>query len=638
MTTPAITPDQNQQPPQAPNIAPPTPAPAQPPQRTGAFDKVLEALGGGPNVSYKVDPDTGKQVATQSQPSRGQLAKHIIAGALTGLFSGLAEHGPGAAGRAGAEGFNASAQAAQRADAIKRQQSEQDFENQQKVLTQKAQIYDANQRAYLTHVQARSLDLQYRNDLAAHSQILSQPFEEAGYEKVGEHLTDDEIHDLLQKGQLSATAHTYFQDGETDILGKDGKPVMDEHGVPETQPTFTAYHAGDPTKPVQIKPEVADAAAKYGLPVPAGVSVSGSGYSNMASRILNLDSVWGNVKTVRGETPDDAELQKDPQVRSALEHFSKYLAAYPNNPLKAVQAMGAEKQVPSKDPANPQAQTQTNPDARFVPWVLKAYGGPEKLQSYADKVEAQSAKAKKEGEGQAEVETLKAKGPIETQQAVNKQKALAPGEISLAKQKAAAEEQGRAMATEGMIGKADTFGNPIGGPGVDIKEFRKRYDSFSKDNVAPLRQLDKTNEEFTRIMNDPHMTGAEKVTGLLGAVGISFDPLKGKGARINNDVINEHANARSVWETASQKANTIFGSGGPITANQIKDYANIARGVVHDAYVSSAREAERQGLPVDFLPKGGGRPADNDTIRIYVDVAGGDPQKATQALQAAGWK
>jgi hypothetical protein len=161
--------------------------------------------------------------------------------------------------------------------------------------------------------------------------------------------------------------------------------------------------------------------------------------------------------------------------------------------------------------------------------------------------------------------------------------------------------------------------------------------------VKPANRLEKSNEEFNRILADPNMTGAERVTALLGAVGISGNPLQGKGFRINQSTIDEHAKARNVYQDAIQKANRISGTGGPITDQQVKDYANIARGVVHDEYVTAAREAQRQGLPVDFLPKGTsdaqGNPQkiDANNARIYLDIAGGNKDKARKAAQANGW-
>jgi hypothetical protein len=182
-------------------------------------------------------------------------------------------------------------------------------------------------------------------------------------------------------------------------------------------------------------------------------------------------------------------------------------------------------------------------------------------------------------------------------------------------------------------GKVSIFGTPIGGPGIDRKEYNKRYDTFSKDYVMPLNRLKKTDMEFNRILNSSKMTGAEKVTALLSAVGISGEPLQGKGFRINQAVISEHAGARNIWESAVQRANQLVGTGGPITEKQVRDYESIARGVVHDAYVAAGAESIRQGLNPDFLPKGNGKMPDQETARIYLDIAGGDRASAQKAME-----
>jgi hypothetical protein len=163
--------------------------------------------------------------------------------------------------------------------------------------------------------------------------------------------------------------------------------------------------------------------------------------------------------------------------------------------------------------------------------------------------------------------------------------------------------------------------------------------------VQPLDQLQKTNMEFTRIQNDPKMNPAEKVTGLLAAVGISFDPLKGKGARMTQSVIGEHAESRDIYQSAIQKLDQLVpGGGGPITEKQVRDYANIAQVVVHDAYVNASWRAQEQGvdstkfLPRAMLGKDNQKPVvDPVTAKVYLDAAHGDTNKAHQALIKNGF-
>lgn len=191
-----------------------------------------------------------------------------------------------------------------------------------------------------------------------------------------------------------------------------------------------------------------------------------------------------------------------------------------------------------------------------------------------------------------------------------------------------------------LLDGVDDFGNKIGLPGDNAKDIKGKEAKFTKDFIEPLGSLAKTDMEFSRILSKTTMNPAEKVTALMDAVGVSFDPLKGKGARLSNDVIQEHAKARDIYQSGLQKIDQVRpGGGGPVTEDQVRKYAGIAKDIVHDAYVYNAHEAQRQGLPVDFLPKAQhpGQVAPDNIISIYVDSANGDQRKALAAMQKAGY-
>lgn len=250
------------------------------------------------------------------------------------------------------------------------------------------------------------------------------------------------------------------------------------------------------------------------------------------------------------------------------------------------------------------------------------------------------------GADKAAADTIKATGPAKAE--AEKQAAVAKestpgGQATVAKNQAQAEQaQTQATLNKEALGRTDDFGNKIGGPGENPKAIQDKQKVFNAKYVEPLAPLVKSDMEFNRILSaGDKMTPADKVTGLLQAVGISFDPLKGKGARLNNDIIQEHAGARDIYQGALQKIDSLRpGGGGPITPKQVQDYATIARGVIHDAYVYSAHEAQRQNLPVDFLPKASkpNEVAPDDVLRIYFDAANGDHPKALAALSKAGFK
>jgi hypothetical protein len=184
--------------------------------------------------------------------------------------------------------------------------------------------------------------------------------------------------------------------------------------------------------------------------------------------------------------------------------------------------------------------------------------------------------------------------------------------------------------------RTDAFGTQL--PPMSHKDEVSAQKTFNKTYVDPLVKLEKTTQQMNTILGRKDMTGADKVVGLFDAIGISAEPMKGNGFRVNNAVIDEHSTARPLLEDIAQKANKIGGSGGPVTENQLKDYTRLIKEARHDAYLAAANEAQRQGLKRDFLPRGNNRPIDPETARIFFDIAGNNPDAARNAAQAHGWK
>lgn len=189
-------------------------------------------------------------------------------------------------------------------------------------------------------------------------------------------------------------------------------------------------------------------------------------------------------------------------------------------------------------------------------------------------------------------------------------------------------------------------------PTLSQKEYDKRADAFTKSkDFATVQSLKGSYQQFQDILNKVNagqMTGADSVVALFDAVGISATPLAGKGMRINQEVFNEHIGARSAAQALQarfQKINT----GGPITPQQIRDYARIAKDVYENSFVNLAEEAHGQGLKINFLPRGAGQPATPLINDIFMKVAltqhpelAKDRAKAIQftrsMLTATGWE
>ena len=246
------------------------------------------------------------------------------------------------------------------------------------------------------------------------------------------------------------------------------------------------------------------------------------------------------------------------------------------------------------------------------------------LEQHVKTAQAGEAEAKA---GQARAETQKV-----TQEAANlptPQEAAAQRAATLASTRATTgktlaetakttEELSQLKRQAASIGAPDPTGFSSSLP---VAEYNKRYDAFAKSKgFQQLQTLQGSYSQFQSVLSDldanKPMTGAASVVALFNAIGISAEPLAGKGFRINSSTIQEHVGARGLDQAAYQKLLSLK-NGDIITPQQVKDYASIAADVYKNAYVQTANEAHRQGLPADFLPQGGGTKLDSTTAEIF---------------------
>lgn len=498
---------------------PAAPQAQQPPVRTGIFDRILETLGGGPKKSYTVDPDTGKLEEHDSQDTRGNLFKHVLAGMLTGLAAGSQQHGPGAGIRGLGAGISASANLAEAQDEQKKIQAQKDAENQNAATLRRAQIQRYNFEELM----------QLRN----------------------EKRLDQESFDRHMQGQQQLIGGIRSAGGTLVPVVVNGKDI----------------NAGDtPGNDADLMKAYAGGQIKAGQGSHLVLTTDRQQDGTMIHHVWNV--------------PDDA-LNTQMAVPDDIKKFFNIPDTASTMPLRQILNLTGN----MNDRRNNDVERQLKEEQ------------------------------------------------IKTQQSEQKKNAADTGKT----------QEETDQLKNSVVGGADPFGVPVGrtpqGGVMNRKELDAAQKTFNKDYVEPLHVLQKTSLEFQRINSNPKQTGAEKVTALLNAVGISGDPLKGKGFRVNNDIIAEHAQARNIWESAVQKLNTIAGTGGPITSKQISDYTAVAQGVIHDAFVTAAQEARRQGLPVDFLPRAitKNQVPDAMTAKIYLDSAGGDLDAAHNAMVAAGY-
>ena len=193
-------------------------------------------------------------------------------------------------------------------------------------------------------------------------------------------------------------------------------------------------------------------------------------------------------------------------------------------------------------------------------------------------------------------------------------------------------------------GRIDVFGNPVGAPGMDRKEYVKRVDTYTKDYSKDLNQLDAARSQLKDIITNAEknkkLPGADAVVGIFDAIGISSAPLKGRGFRINNSVVSEHVEGtRNAWQNMALKLSRLTpeGTGQIVSLDQLKDYERIMDAARRDAYVGAANDAVNRGIGIQKVPRGNGAAIDDNTMDIFLTLAKGDPKAASAIARQYGW-
>jgi len=278
------------------------------------------------------------------------------------------------------------------------------------------------------------------------------------------------------------------------------------------------------------------------------------------------------------------------------------------------------------------------------------------LEQHVKTSQAEEATAKA---GQAKAETQKvtqeaANLPTPQEAAAQRAATLASTQATTGKTRIEAAKAGEELTQLKRQAASISQPDPTGfQSNLSVPEYNRRYDAFAKSKgFQQLQTLQGSYAQFQDVLSDldagKPMTGAASVVALFNAIGISAEPLAGKGFRINSNTIQEHVGARGLDQAAYQKLLSLK-NGDVITPQQVKDYASIAANVYKNAYVASADEAHRQGLPADFLPQGGGTKLDSTTAEIFARaVLHSNPGLArnpdqlraavTQAAQRNGWQ
>lgn len=582
----------------------PVPAMANPSDKPGAFTHALfhalvgGTLGtiargsGGNNYTVDSDPNSptyGQTIASLIPETPGSRARDIVRGALVGLAAASQERdkGSGAANAlAGAgAGFQAANVQAQAEEAERRARAQENFRVQQQALTTKSQIALTNVNNYRNFLDAQKLGdeqsglTQQMNDNSATVDEL---------EKAGIPIQ------IVDANTIMPTAKTdphHLSDGAflpvryEPLTGDNNVPVLDAQGHPQRRLMVAIIPGGhkDPEN------------GNITFSAPAGL----------------VDDIHRYVGDFKGIQSAKSIQAGDPMTKTEL---LNYLATI--SKARAEETAGLLKPelsgVDDKGNAmlrNPGVPVGVKGDVFIAP--------PETQPQYKAQWATQQAALKLK---QAEVAQKLSLG--------NSEDALATWRTA----------QAAATKANANAGKADVFGNKST---LDMKEFNKRYDSFSNSpTMRTLSTLQGSYQQFQSALADINsgkdLTGAESVTSLFNAIGISATPLAGKGFRINSNTIEEHVDARGMDQAAYQKLLKLK-SGAVITSQQIRDYAKIATGVYAQSYINAATEERRQLNYMDVVPQGHNSPIDPTTARIFHTLADGDENKAMAAAAASGW-
>jgi hypothetical protein len=639
--TPTPTAQPTAQPTNAPTAQPnqpQTPAP-KPSLRSHIFDTILAAGAGRP-----VQGPDGRPIPM----TRGFMGKAILANALAGMMAGYGSEktvmGPRGPIRVNnpAEGFAAGAQAGQ----------QQQQQRQQAVDDAQGRAYNTLKRnldLHATMMNAQKMDYDQQKSLLNDTQPLLDGLESFDAANTEPNVPKMVLDRGLTADELMSKYHVAKNNAVLDGWRAHIDPATGQqttiNGVPQYEPTFTAINdqailhwnealrdSLSPNNPVVSK-------IPMNAPIQAK-AILGMVQNNMNFKIAQsaLDTWAGQSDEVNGTSGTEAKIddlfKKSPTIRRAVPFINKYIGEDPD-----VMLAGLRKE---KDPS-----------AQAAAGVLaNALGiNEDKWKDYRLDQQKKILAADKSMTLESAVsDSIDTSDPVRQQKAKNWLATYRTYQTNLAADKAGADAKEKATAgtsdfapfkTPDALGfqpKPETFG---GNEKDAIKQYNKVHDAFKKQ-ADDLVKMEGTYNQFNDILKDVNsgkdLTGAQSVVALFNAIGISAEPLAGKGFRITGQTIEEHRDALSMPDNLVKKAEATFKNGEVVTPQQIRDYANIALQTRQNKYVGLANQAHNSGVSADsVLPTGNGEKIDPATVGIFLKLAGGNKDKARAAATAKGW-
>jgi hypothetical protein len=566
----------------------------------------------------------------------GHWARTLISSALKSLPSAVqgiqealgdadtaAQQGPNYGGIAGAIGRLQNVKAA-RISAEEKAQSELAASNIQHMYHQMAlhQMSDEHNHRDIANGQAQIEAMTTHNvelGLAPGNKILTG-------------INENQYQQGVQNQTIDPTKTVYYPDGSYQPIDpKTGRPRIDpETGEPMLSKTYTVI---EPPKDQALTDAQIDRINKFvpGTNLPHGtdghpliipgiravtlMEQTNAAETYQAKRDLDLSKAGAEKLDADQKIASDRasnELASNQTYLKALSHFPNDLASLYSFMTGQYPEILNGKPTGKIDPQSIEA-AKTNAGSN----ILIKYGGEK---GYAAVVEKQAKDAEQQRHDRA---AEAAKGQVTPEDRFKEEQ-----ENTRAAKKTEAQNNDH----------IDVFGNKST---LNDKEFDKRYDAFTGSNQnKTLQTLQGSYQQFGDILRDvksgKDMTGAESVVALFNAIGISATPLAGKGFRINNSTVQEHADALG-WSDKITRYGLKVKEGDVITPDQLKAYASIATDVYQHAFVNASNEQMRTMGYIDVLPRGNNQTIDPLTHAMYLQVAGGNAQKAAQAEQKSGW-
>lgn len=591
-------------------------------KRAGLMHSIAEALAGGPRYSETIDADGNRQfkrVPVSGRQLAMAIAMEAIQGSLTGLAAGRGR-GPGAAGAAAmTQAMQQRQQQQQRQDDLAQKQ----FDDKSSALTQQASAYAASLRTRALAQEVGMRDEQSHKDwIASHASTVQYLRDMAPGAVIKDNVPESEItdpaftRDALQNGWTAIPVGvTPRYDSQGNHFTKDGIPLHDD-----------LYMVVDNRK-ITVPPDIVQKAKEWRLP----------GFIGWTDRPTNLNDFQLRIGTILDTSNKVASLELEQKDLNDYYGFlnSKGMKVADGQPLVAPDLKQAVNQNPSliyylTGPwANhfgetPSAALKAMKDSLPAKGpIANLYGGKQLLDKY-DLLKSLDAKGS-EKQLEANIE-------------IGKERALVPIKAATAGAEEAARVAANPQNNDVALTTPDALGFAPHVPG-GLREYNKRQGTFKK-NADDLSKSEATFQQFQSIVKDINagrFTGAESVVGLFDAIGISATPLAGRGFRVNNNVIEEHAHARG-WAGVLQQKLLSVKAGDVITPQQLKDYANIAAQARESQYINLVNQVHNQGLNADFvLPTGNGQTLDQSTARIFLQLSGNDAAKAAAAAKTRGW-